>query len=93
MITVSAAEFQRYFGRYQDEALTQPVVITRNGRERLVMLSIDEYRRLRRRSREVIRVEDLSDEEVAQIAKGRMDPRHDHLDAELKQGICAASHS
>jgi hypothetical protein len=28
MITVSAAEFQRYFGRYQDEALTQPVVIS-----------------------------------------------------------------
>jgi PHD/YefM family antitoxin component YafN of YafNO toxin-antitoxin module len=42
MITVRAAEFQRYFGGYQDEALTQPVVIARNGRERLVMLSVDE---------------------------------------------------
>jgi prevent-host-death family protein len=84
MITVTAVEFQRHFGKYQDEALTQPVAITRNGRERLVMLSADEYRRLKSRSREVIRVEDLSDEEVAQIAKGRMDPRHDHLDAELK---------
>ena len=30
MITVRAAEFQRYFGGYQDEVLTQPVVITRN---------------------------------------------------------------
>ena len=39
---------------------------------------------LKRRSREVIRVEDLSDEDVAQIAEGRMDRRHDHLDAELK---------
>jgi hypothetical protein len=29
-------------------------------------------------------VEDLSDQEVAQIVEGRMDPRHDHLDAELK---------
>jgi PHD/YefM family antitoxin component YafN of YafNO toxin-antitoxin module len=38
MITVTAAEFQRHFGRYQDEALTQPVAITRNGRERLVMI-------------------------------------------------------
>jgi PHD/YefM family antitoxin component YafN of YafNO toxin-antitoxin module len=38
-------------------ALTRPVAITRNGRERLVMISVDEYRRLRRRSREVIRVE------------------------------------
>jgi prevent-host-death family protein len=84
MITVTAAEFQRHFGRYQDEALTQPVAITRNGRERLVMISVDEYRKLKRRSREVIRVEDLSDEEVAQIVEGRMASRHDHLDAELK---------
>ena len=84
MITISSAEFQRHFGRYQDEALTQPVAITRNGRERLVMISVGEYRKLKRRSRELIRVEDLSDDDVAQIAEGRMDPRHDHLDAELK---------
>jgi prevent-host-death family protein len=84
MLTVTSAEFQRHFGRYQDEALTQPVAITRNGRERVVMISAEEYRKLRRRSREVVRVEDLSDAEVAQIAAGRMDPRHDHLDAELE---------
>ncbi len=84
MITVTAAEFQRHFGRYQDEALTQPVAISRNGRERVVMISVDEYRRLKRRSREVVKVEDLSDAEVARIAEGRMDARHDGLDAELK---------
>jgi prevent-host-death family protein len=84
MITVSATEFQQHVGRYQDEALRRPVAITRNGRERLVILSAEEYRRLKRRGRDVIRVEDLSDEEVAQIARGRMDSRHDHLDAELK---------
>jgi prevent-host-death family protein len=67
MITVSAAEFQRYFGRYQDEALTQPVVITRNGRERLVMISVDEYRRLRRSDRQVLRAGELSDADLAAI--------------------------
>ena len=41
MITVTASEFQQHFGRYQDEALTRPVAITRNDRERLVMLSAD----------------------------------------------------
>ena len=81
---MSALASRRARYRYQDEALTRPVAITRNGRERLVMISVDEYRRLKRRAHEVIRVEDWSDEEVAQIAKGRMDPRHDHLDAELK---------
>jgi hypothetical protein len=30
MITVSAAEFQRNVGRYQDVALTEPVAVTRD---------------------------------------------------------------
>ena len=84
MITVTAAEFQRHFGRYQDEALTQPVAITRNGREHLVMLSANEYRRLKRRDREVVRAGNLSDADLEAIAKTEMDPRHAHLDEELK---------
>ncbi|MEJ0047946.1 MAG: type II toxin-antitoxin system Phd/YefM family antitoxin [Rhodospirillales bacterium] len=84
MITVSAAEFQRHFGRYQDEALLQPIAITRNGRERLVVLSTEEYRRLKRRSREVLRAGDLTDTELDQIAQSEMDPRHAHLDRELE---------
>jgi prevent-host-death family protein len=83
MITVSAAEFQRHFGRYQDEALVQPVAITRNGRERLVVLSTEEYRRLRRRSREVLRPGELTDAELQAIASTDMHPRHRHLEAEL----------
>jgi prevent-host-death family protein len=50
MLTVTAAEFQRHFGRYQDEALIQPVTITRNGRARLVMISAEEYERLARKA-------------------------------------------
>lgn len=84
MITVSAAEFQRHFGRYQDEALLHPVAITRNGRERLVVLSSEEYRRLVRRTREVLRADELTDAELDAIAKTEMDPRHQHLDSELE---------
>jgi prevent-host-death family protein len=84
MLTVSAAEFQRHFGRYQDEALVHPVAITRNGRERLVVISTEEYRRLRRRSREVLRAGDLTDAELDAIARTEMDPRHQHLDSELE---------
>jgi prevent-host-death family protein len=84
MMTVSAAEFQRHFGRYQDEALTQPVAITRNGRHRLVVISADEYWRLKRRDREVLRAEELSDEDSAAIARTEIDPRHDHLDKDLE---------
>jgi prevent-host-death family protein len=84
MITVSAAEFQRHFGRYQDEALMQPVAITRNGRERLVVISTEEYRRLKRRSREVLRAGELTDAELGAIAATDMDPRHRYLDRELE---------
>ncbi len=46
MLRVPAAEFQRNIGRYQDAALTEPVAVTRNGRARTVLISMEEYRRL-----------------------------------------------
>jgi prevent-host-death family protein len=84
MITVTAAEFQRYFGRYQDEALTQPVVITRNGRERLVIISVDEYRRLRRSDRQVLRAGDVSDAELTALEETRAPESSKAFDDELK---------
>lgn len=84
MITVSAAEFQRYFGRYQDEALTQPVVITRNGRERLVVISVDEYRRLRRSDRQVLRSGELSDNDLAALEETRAPESSRAFDDEVK---------
>lgn len=84
MLSVSAVEFQRNFGRYQDEALKQPLSITRNGRERLVVLAAEEYQRLKRRDRVVFKTEALSEAELQAITEGGMDPRHDHLNAELE---------
>jgi PHD/YefM family antitoxin component YafN of YafNO toxin-antitoxin module len=84
MLTVSAVEFQRNFGRYQDEALRQPVSITRNGRDRLVVLAVEEYQRLKRRDREAFKTEELTEADIKAIAEGGMDARHDHLDAELE---------
>ena len=84
MISVSSAEFQRNFGTYQDKALTEPVAITRNGRERVVLVSVEEYRRLKRRAREVLPVGALSDADLDAIARTEMAPRHQHLDLELK---------
>ena len=65
---VPASEFQRNIGTYQDRALTEPVFVTRNGRERTVLLSVEEYRRLKRRDREALAVEQFSDAELAAIA-------------------------
>jgi hypothetical protein len=53
MIRVSSTEFGKEVGRYQDAALNQPVVVTRNGRDRTVMISAEEDARLKRRDRQV----------------------------------------
>lgn len=64
---VASADFQKHIGRYQDVALTQPVVVTRNGRERTVLISAEEYQRLKRRDRRVMKLEDFTDEDIAAI--------------------------
>jgi PHD/YefM family antitoxin component YafN of YafNO toxin-antitoxin module len=40
---ISTAELLRNFGMYGDHALNEPVIVTRNGRDRLAIISIDEY--------------------------------------------------
>ncbi len=75
MLKVSSAEFQRNIGRYQDMALREPIAVTRNGRERTVMLSREEYDRLKRRDREVLGLEDFTDEDIAALEQARA-PEH-----------------
>ena len=67
-----------------DKALTEPVTITKNGRDRLVMLSADEYERLKRRDRRVVPLEDFTEEEMALIARAEVPAEYAHLDSELK---------
>ena len=81
---ISTAEFIKNYGTLADKALIEPVVITKNGRDRLVVLSAEEYARLKRRDRRIVRLEDFTDEEMAQIAAGETPAVDEHLDAELK---------
>ncbi len=46
-ITTTAGDLVRQFAHYSDVALTQPVIVTRNGRPRNVLLSVAEYERLK----------------------------------------------
>lgn len=43
---ITSAEFLRRFGLLTDRALVEPIIITRHGNERLVVMSIDSYRAL-----------------------------------------------
>jgi prevent-host-death family protein len=69
MVRVSSAEFQKNFGRHQDEALKQPVIVTRNGRDRTVLISVEEYHRLKRRDRQVMELTDFTAEDIAAIER------------------------
>ncbi len=80
---VSTAEFIRRYGSLADRALNEPVTITKNGRDRLVLLSADEYSRLKRRDRRAIAAEELSEAELELIARAEVPAEHAHLDAEL----------
>jgi prevent-host-death family protein len=83
MITITSAEFQRNFGRYQDVALTEPVSVTRNGRERIIVLSADEYHRLKKRDRQVMGLEDFTEAEVQAIRNAEPPPEAAAFDHEM----------
>ena len=85
MIKVSAAEFQRNIGRYQDLALTQPVAVTRNGRERTVMISSEEYNRLKRRDREVLTLDDFTEADITALETARAPESSKAYDRELDE--------
>lgn len=81
---VSSAEFIKNYGALTDKALSEAVTITRNGRDRLVLLSAEEYARLKRRDRHVVRADQVSEDDLALIAKAEVPVEFAHLDAELK---------
>ena len=82
-VTLSASEFQDRVGEALDRSLSQPVLITKHGRPRNVVLSYDEYERLRARDRRAVRAEDLTDEDIAALEASEMG--YEHLDAELEK--------
>lgn len=67
LLEVSAKQVASKFGYYTDEAMLRPVGIQRHGQTRIVMISLNEYERLLRRDRQVIRTEDLDDETLNAI--------------------------
>ena len=68
MVKITAAELQKQFGRYREVAIREPVSITHHGRESLVMLSADEYRRLKALdSRNAVRPWELPDDRALAI--------------------------
>lgn len=72
MATVPASEVQKNFGAFHDRALTEPVRVTRYGRETVVILSAKDFHALKQAQRQSLSVADLSEEELAEIARAEI---------------------
>lgn len=81
--TVTAAEVSKNFGAYQDAAVREPVIITKNGRPRTVLMAYEDFVRLSKRDRRVQRTSELSTDEIAAVEAAELTPEtgHPNLDA------------
>ena len=81
--TVTAAEVSKNFGAYQDAAVRDPVIITKNGRPRTVLMAYEDFIRLSKRDRRVQLTNELSAAEISEVERSVMAPGHEHLDDEM----------
>jgi PHD/YefM family antitoxin component YafN of YafNO toxin-antitoxin module len=84
MSKVTSTQFIQTPGAYQDLAQREPVVITRHNREHTVLLSAEEYRRLKRRDRQVFRVGELTEADIAAIAAAKAPAETAAFDSEIE---------
>lgn len=83
MSRISSTEFVRTPGLYQDQAQREPVIIVKHNREHAVIVSAEEYRRLKRRDRLVFRTGELSDADIAAIRAAAPAPEAAAFDDEV----------
>lgn len=72
----TASDVQKNFGAFHDQALSEPVQVTRYGRESVYIVSARTYHELRQSYRRAIGVEDLSDDEMAAIEAAEVPAEH-----------------
>jgi prevent-host-death family protein len=83
--TVTAADMSKNFGAYQDAAVREPVIVTKNGRPRTVLMAYEDYLRLTRRERRVELTTDLPNAKIDAVEVAQMAPGLSHLNAELDE--------
>lgn len=68
MSVVPAAEVQKDFGRFSEAALEEPVIVTTDGKPSVAIISAEEYERLKKLDRRVVRLDDMTDAEIEEMA-------------------------
>ncbi|MFT8481352.1 MULTISPECIES: type II toxin-antitoxin system Phd/YefM family antitoxin [Acetobacteraceae] len=74
--TVTSSDVQKNFGAYHDRALTEPVKVTKYGRETVYIISAQTFHALKQAQRETIAATDLNDHEIALIEAAEIPKGH-----------------
>lgn len=82
-VSISSGEFLKAYGRISETALREPVSITSHGRERLVLLSADEYRRLKENDRTALYPWELGDEDLVALQAAEPPAAAQRFEAEV----------
>lgn len=85
MLRFTSSEMQRHWGKVQNMALVEPVAVTSKGRDRLVIISWDEYHRLKRRHRQVMLPADFSEKDIADLENTRAPAETHAFDHEVSE--------
>jgi len=81
---VTESEFERAVGALTEQARREPVTITKNGRDHVVVVSAEEFARLKRRDRHVGLTAELPEEWVDAVRRAKVPDEFAHLNSELE---------
>ena len=84
MAIVTSAEAQKNFGRYREQALAEPVIVTQYGKPSVVIISAAEYGRLKELDRRVMRLNEMSDAEIEEMLSSSIPSEHRYSVSEIK---------
>ena len=87
MQVFTSEELQLHPTEVQQSALVEPTVITVHGRPRLVMMSVDEYDRLRARRHLVLHAAEFSDGIIAEMSRIADEHPVDEADLGIMGGL------
>lgn len=81
----SSYDLQRNVARVQEAALREPVAVSYHGRDRLVIMPIDEFERLKRRDKLAISMEEMPEEFVRALQEPYFNAEQAALDRLLDE--------
>ena len=83
MAMVTSAEAQKNFGRYREQALEEPVIVTQYGKPSVVIISAAEYERLKELDRRVMLLDEMSDADIEEMAASEIPTAHRYSISEV----------